>query len=402
MVALVDAAPEVAAIAQALARAPLVAFDLEFVTRDRLVPQLCLVQVAWISDTALDAPELAIVAAPPEVRLVDPLAVDVAPIVRALAAHPLAVAHAPRQDLALLASRFDVAMPNIVDTQIAAAFAGIGDQVGLATLAGELLGLALAKEMQWTDWAARPLSPAQLEYADADVRHLPALYARLAGRLGPRLAWAREESAAIADDAVRAARLSPDDAWQHVGGVRGLDAAAHARMVALAAWRQRVAVELDRPLGQILNDKILVELARLAPDSAASIRAHKGLSEHARRRADELATALAAVRVDGDARSRLGHPPSVRAQRWAEILLAIAQVIGEELGIPVRLLATRAEAEQFARAADQTGLAATETLPARSGWRREVLGTAWEGWLSGRVAMVGELTAPHGVKLAPR
>nr|MDQ3367211.1 ribonuclease D [Myxococcota bacterium] len=208
---LVADAVEVAAIAAAIADAPLVAFDLEFLSQDRLTPTLCLVQVAWVpGHLALDAPGAGTVSpewaqlvsvTPPEVRLVDPLAVDAGAIVRALAAHPCAVLHAGRQDLALLASRFGVSMPAIIDTQVMAAFAGIGDQVGFATLANELLGTRLGKELQWTDWARRPLSDAQLAYADADVRHLPAIFARLAAQLGARLAWARAESTVIAAEA---------------------------------------------------------------------------------------------------------------------------------------------------------------------------------------------------------
>jgi ribonuclease D len=396
----VDAAPEVDATAEALARAPLVAFDLEFVTRDRLVPQLCLVQVAW-SDVGSDAPEAAIVASPPQVRLVDPLAVDVAPIVHALAAHPLAIVHAPRQDLAVIAARFGVAMPNVFDTQLAAAFCGIGDQVGLASLAADLLGVALAKELQWTDWATRPLSPAHLDYADADVRHLPAMYARLAARLGRRVAWVREESAAIAAEAVRAANLAPEDAWQNVGGVRALDAGARARVVELAAWRQRVAVALDRPLPQILADRALVELARAHPDRADAVRATRGLSEHARRRAEEIVAALAAARPDANRAPQRGGA-GVRAQRWAEILYTIAQVVAEETRIAARLLATRGDAEEFARVVDEGGLQAAEPLPALASWRREMLGTAWLGWLGGTVVLVGDAAAPHGVRLVPR
>src|SRR4051812_15644903 len=254
-------ADSVAAMAATIGAAPLVAFDLEFLAQDRLVPTLCLVQVAWLEHVRLDAPAVAIVSAPPQVRLVDPLAVDVAPLIAALAAHPCVVAHAPRQDLALLATRFGAAMPAIIDTQLMAAFAGIGDQVGFAALANELLGLSLGKELQWTDWAARPLSDAQIAYADADVRHLPAIYARLADRLGERLAWARAESAAVAADAFAAAAVTPESAWQQIGGLRGLDAAGLARAAALAAWRQRVCVELDRPLGQVLADRQLVDLA---------------------------------------------------------------------------------------------------------------------------------------------
>jgi ribonuclease D len=414
-------AEAVAAIAAAIGAAPLVAFDLEFLSQDRLLPTLCLVQVAWLEHVRLDAPAAAIVAAPPTVRLIDPLAVDVAPIVQALAAHPCVVAHAPRQDLGILATRFGVTLPGIIDTQVMAAFAGIGDQIGFAALANELLGLSLGKEQQWTDWAARPLSAAQLAYADADVRHLPAIYARLAARLsaplaaslagmpaippGDRLAWARAESAAVAAEAARAASVTPETAWQQVGGLRGLDATALAGVIELAAWRQRVCSELDRPLGQVLPDKLLVELARHRPSSPAEIRATKGLTGVARQRAGEISAALdAAARTPRAAVPVIaaGRAPSQRAQRWSEMLLAIVQLVADHSGIAARLLATRADADELARAIDERGLAGAEALPALASWRREVLGQAWLGWLTGELVLVGDLAATHGLKLLPR
>jgi ribonuclease D len=395
----------VAEIVESLAAAPLAAFDLEFLSQDRLVPTLCLVQVAWLEHVRLDAPAAAMVSAPPVVRLVDPLAVDVAPLIRALAAHPCAMAHAPRQDLALLATRFGVTMPAIVDTQIMAAFAGLGDQIGFAALANELLGLTLDKELQWTDWSARPLSDAQLAYADADVRHLPAIYARLAARLGSRLAWARAESAAVAADAFAAASVVPETAWRQVSGLRGLDAETLARVVELAAWRQRVCIELDRPLGQVLHDRQLVEVARLArqrPASAASIRGVKGLSGLARGRAEEIAEVLAAARPGTVPAIAAARSPSQRAQRWSEILLAIVQLIADQTGVAARLLATRADAEEMARTVDERGVAAAESLPAMASWRRDVIGRPWLGWLTGALVLCGDLESPQGVKLLPR
>jgi hypothetical protein len=35
-------------------------------------------------------------------------------------------------------------------------------------------------------------------------------------------------------------------------------------------------------------------------------------------------------------------------------------------------------------------------------WRRELLGRAWLGWLTGELVLVGDLAAPHGVRLLPR
>ncbi len=388
----------VAAVAEAVARATLVAFDLEFLSQDRLVPTLCLVQVSWIHER-LDAPEEVIVATVPEVALVDPLAVDVAPLVRALAAHPRAVAHAARQDLGLLATRFSIAMPNIADTQVMAAFAGLGEQVGLANLANELLGLSLGKEQQWTAWDARPLSPAQLVYADADVRYLPTIYKKLVARLGPRLAWALAESSLVAGEATAAAAVTPETAWEHVGGVRGLDVLGIATAMQLAAWRLRVCTELDKPLGQLVNDRTLLDLARHRPASDAAVKATKGLSRPASARAADIVAAIAAARASDAPPRTLSRPMSTRAQRWSEVLLAIAHMVTDQTGVASRLLATRGDAEELARAIDEGGLAAAAALPAFASWRRELLGEPFAGWLRGDVALVGDLGSPHGMRL---
>ncbi len=399
---LVGEPPQVAAIAAAIGKSSLATFDLEFLTQDRLVPALCLVQVSWLPEhLRLDASVEAIVSTPPELALIDPTTVDVRPLIEALAVHPCVVAHAARQDLGILASQFGIAMQAIIDTQVMAAFAGVGDQIGLAALANELLGLTLGKEQQWTDWAKRPLSAAQLAYAAADVRHLPAIYAVLAAKLGDRLAWARAESSAVAADALDAAMVTPETAWQAIGGLRGLDAPALAAVVELAAWRLRVALEVDKPLGWVLSEKTIVELARQRPEAPGAVRGIKGISHLARQRAEDIIQALASARPADVSPIRAGRAPSLRAQRWSESLLAITQLVADRIGVASRLLATRADAEEFARAVDEHGLDATQSLPANLTWRREVLGAAWSGWLGGTLALVGDLTGPSGLKLLP-
>jgi ribonuclease D len=98
----------------------------------------------------------------------------------------------------------------------------------------------------------------------------------------------------------------------------------------------------------------------------------------------------------------LARAPSPRAQRWAEALMTIAQLAAEQSGVAVRLLATRADAEELARAVDERGLDAAAALPAMATWRRVVLGELWLGWLEGRLALVGDLEASSGVRLLPR
>ena len=82
------------------------------------------------------------------IALIDPLHVDARPVIEAIAAHGCVVAHAARQDLQLLATRFGISISSLADTQVMAAFAGIGDQIGFAALANQLLGTTLGKKQQ--------------------------------------------------------------------------------------------------------------------------------------------------------------------------------------------------------------------------------------------------------------
>jgi ribonuclease D len=390
---LVREAVGVADVARAISRAPLVAFDLEFDSRDTRIPVLCLVQVGWLTGGS-DAPDAVSVA------LIDPILCDATPVVAALSAHPLVLAHAPRQDLGIIAARFGAkraAMAGLVDTQLMAAFAGIGEQVGLAGLAQELLGVALDKEQQFTAWQTRPLTDAQLAYAEADVRYLPAMYRLLAAQLGPRLAWARAETAVIAQEAIAAGAPDFEQAWRDVSGQRGLDGTALGIVAVLATWRLRASVELDKPAGQVLSDKAIVELARKKPLDGEAVREVRGVSQLARGRADELAAVITSA-VPRPAQLR-GRGPSARAQRWADVLLAIAQLVAEDAGIATRLLATRSDAESFARAVDEGGLAAAAALPALASWRAELLGAAWRGFLTGQIVIAGDAASPNGLAL---
>src|SRR5262245_2724342 len=84
VIAPIDEPARIGEVAAAITRSPLVAFDLEFLAQDRLVPTLCLVQVAWLTEhDGLDA-SAGVNVAGPEVALLDPLAVDVRPVIEAL------------------------------------------------------------------------------------------------------------------------------------------------------------------------------------------------------------------------------------------------------------------------------------------------------------------------------
>src|SRR5580698_11271058 len=84
-------------------------FDTEFHTERTYVPDLALIQIAWADNMAL----------------VDPLAVDPAPLATVFDGPGVAVAHAASQDLDVLMAACGAVPAMVFDTQIVAGFLGL-------------------------------------------------------------------------------------------------------------------------------------------------------------------------------------------------------------------------------------------------------------------------------------
>ena len=180
------------------------------------------------------------------------------------------VLHAGRQDVAILRRAWQTEINNIFDTQIAAGFSGQSAQTGYGNLLGAVLGRRVGKTASYTKWDTRPLTAEQLGYAAEDVAHLMELADELQRRLTERgrLEWAREECRRLesATD-----ERDPLSAWERLPRVGQLDPRARAVARELAAWRERTASSQDRPVGSILADPALVELAKRHPSSVRAL-----------------------------------------------------------------------------------------------------------------------------------
>ena len=92
----------------------------------------------------------------------------------------LKIFHFARFDLAALFYHLGVMPRPVYCTKIASRLSrAYTDRHGLKDLVGELLRVDLSKQQQSSDWGAETLSPAQLDYAAADVLHLHALKEKL-------------------------------------------------------------------------------------------------------------------------------------------------------------------------------------------------------------------------------
>ncbi|MBC7977469.1 MAG: ribonuclease D, partial [Myxococcales bacterium] len=136
---MIASADALTAYAAAIAGAPEIALDTEFMREKTYRAELCLLQIANGADAVC----------------IDPLALtDLTPLIPALTGATVKIMHAARQDLEVLLPAVGLVRP-VFDTQIAAALAGHPAQVGYAELTRRLLGVELPKAHTRTDWSRR-------------------------------------------------------------------------------------------------------------------------------------------------------------------------------------------------------------------------------------------------------
>jgi ribonuclease D len=332
------------------------AIDTEFMRERTYYPLLCLVQVATDSDCFL----------------IDPLAgLDLGALHALLADRSkLKILHAARQDLEVLQLGGRAVPAPVFDTQVAAALLGYPPQAGYAELVARQLGHSIDKGQTRTDWSRRPLTPEQVAYAADDVHHLLQLHTELSAALESRgrATWLVEDAVALEDVALY--QTEPADAWRRLKGLGRLKPREQSAARAIAEWRERRAIESDKPRGWILSDEALYALATLAPRTAADLEDIRALPPGvARKRGDELlALIAAAVESTGSAGTEVAQkrPTSQENARVARL----QQIIRDEaaaLGVSPEVIATRRDVEAlvFGDRGESAVL---------RGWRRAVIG----------------------------
>lgn len=248
---MINATGELVAFCVAAQKNGWLALDTEFVRTRTLYADLGLVQARSGDD----------------VMLIDPLnGVDLQPLWDLLNSDIRTVLHAAGEDLEIF-HRYNAALVNMFDTQIAYAFVTDGSQIGYAGLVEQMLSIAVDKTQSRTDWLQRPLSSEQLTYAAADVEHLAALYPQLQQQVQDAGMEALVRAECEEQVAKRARATNPELAWRDVGGLSLLDGAGRAVLRQLAAWRLRLAREQNIALPFIARDNVLTDIARSQPAS---------------------------------------------------------------------------------------------------------------------------------------
>lgn len=334
-----------------------VCVDTEFIRENSFWPELCLVQVATPEDAAV----------------IDPLApgLDLAPFLALLADEAvLKVMHAGSQDLEIFWNLAGRLPAPFFDTQVAAMALGLGEQVSYQHLVAHYTGHGIDKGARFTDWARRPLSDRQLDYALGDVTHLAQLFPRMLDELRSRGRgqWLDEEMARLTDP--EAYRIDPEAAWQRLR-LPGKKPDLLGRLKALARWRELEAMDKNVPRGRIAKDETLLDIAAHPPRAQAELSRVRGLSAAWETNAigARLMAALAAAEPFHLEEPRREARPAAtpNSALVADLLKLLLKLRAKDAGVAPRLIARAEELE--ALAAGQRS-----NLPLLEGWRRELFG----------------------------
>ncbi len=334
----------------------ILAIDTEFLREKVYYPELCLLQIAT-----------------PEIEaIIDPLAVkDLSALAPILDDSTITkVFHAGDQDRELIYQTCGIPASPVFDTQIAAAYLGLPQQIGYASLVSNFCGIDLPKTDSLSDWSQRPLTKNQLSYAIDDVHYLPSIYDTMVKQLSElkRMSWLDDDFAALANPARY--EIDYEMMWKKVKRSASLSPRQLVCVRSLAQWRERQAQLRNLPRKWVISDEIIVAIARRQPQSVEDMYHVRGARERiSSTAAEELIKDFVANWERPDE-----WPEKVRHERYVEDIDEVVDLMNALLHI--RAKESRIAASLLGAHDDLEALASgyLKNSPLLQGWRYDILG----------------------------
>jgi ribonuclease D len=344
-------------------RTDAVALDTEFIWERTYYPRLGLIQLALSEEDCF---------------LIDPCILQDLSALGELLADPnvVKIFHDAPQDLAILNRATGSIPKNIFDTRLAAGFTGLSATLSLSKLIKILLDIDLLKTETRTNWLNRPLAAEQVDYALDDVRYLRAArILLLSSIIGPEIKLWLQEELELLNDPTTYMGHRDDERYLKIKGTDSLDQQGLTILRELALWREEEARSLNRPRGHIVQDNVLLSIARKQLRSIAEIRMDTGISTRA---ADRYGVKMVAAVQRGLVSQKSIDPPTTRAIKMTkkdkEILARLNQLVhlkSEVQGIDPTIVGNGSEFKQLVKILNKTS--ETKMLRQMEGWRKSFL-----------------------------
>ncbi len=241
------------------------AVDTEFIRDNTYYPILGLVQIAGEDFAAA----------------IDPLSgIDMKPIWDLLSnENILKIFHSGRQDIEIFLHLTGEIPKPIYDTQIAAMFCGLGDQVGYERLVEKFLCLSINKENQFTNWLQRPLTKSQLDYAISDVTHLIRIFPSINKLIqdSGRQEWVSKEIKRLYDTDLY--DVNSEEAWKRIK-IKYSKSETLNILKYLAKWREDKCKQRNIPRNRLIRDEALVNISLFKPNKIELFKEIRGMPKN--------------------------------------------------------------------------------------------------------------------------
>ena len=343
------------------------AVDTEFIRDSTYYPSLCLIQIAGINFAAA----------------IDPLAkLDMSPIWELLLnKNILKVFHAGRQDIEIFFGLMGEIPTPIYDTQIAAMFCGLGDQVSYESLVNNFLGLSVNKEHQFTNWLQRPLSKNQINYAISDVTHLINIFPliRKAIKDNNREEWVTKELEHLSKKELY--QVKADEVWKKIK-LKNSNPQMLNLLKYLAYWRENECKKRNIPRNRLIRDDVLINISFSKPKTISELKKIRAIPKNLSN--DDFSQILEVI----------DKAEKVRREEWPliststspqisksslELLKILLKYCSEENGLAEKVIANTDDLKSILEGQKKN-------MKVFTGWRNKIFGEMALSLLNGKLA----------------
>ena len=309
--------------------------------------------------------------------LIDPLAIADLSALGPIFNNPRVekIFHAAEYDLICLRRDFGFQFACIFDTMQAARVLGY-PYVGLDNLLAEKFQVRMDKRHQKADWAARPLTAAQIDYARLDTHYLFKLRDLLEQELREkdRLELARDDFARLSRPEEPKEQKTNGSTWKRFSTRKDVNPRELTILAELCRRRDVIAEKLNRPPFKVVDDNLLLAIARTPPEQKIDLAAI-GLSSRQIRLwggeiLDGYKRGMSAPLLNRDLPKR----PSDAIIKRLEKLKAWRKKIAQELKVESDIVLPKTYMHVFAENPPRS-LHDVETVMADSPWRMRMYGS---------------------------
>lgn len=343
------------------------AVDTEFIRDSTYYPSLCLIQIAGINFAAA----------------IDPLAkLDMSPIWELLLnKNILKVFHAGRQDIEIFFGLMGEIPTPIYDTQIAAMFCGLGDQVSYESLVNNFLGLSVNKEHQFTNWLQRPLSKNQINYAISDVTHLINIFPliRKAIKDNNREEWVTKELEYLSKKELYKVRA--DEVWKKIK-LKNSNPQMLNLLKYLAYWRENECKKRNIPRNRLIRDDVLINISFSKPKTISELKKIRAIPKNLSN--DDFSQILEVIdkaeKVKREEWPLISTSTSPQISKSSlELLKILLKYCSEENGLAEKVIANTDDLKSILEGQKKN-------MKVFTGWRNKIFGEMALSLLNGKLA----------------